>query len=54
MPPLTVTPSGPGISEGWTRLVEAIGLALPVAEIDGVSSVSEGEDHDRRVIIVPA
>ena len=25
-----------------------------VAEIDGVSSVSEGEDHDRRVIIVPA
>ena len=23
-------------------------------EIDGVSSVSEGEDHDRRVIIVPA
>ena len=36
MSPLTVTPSGPGISEGWTRLVEAIGLALPVAEIDGV------------------
>ncbi len=25
-----------------------------VAEIDGVTSVSEGEDHDRRVIIVPA
>ncbi len=31
-----MTPSGPGVGEGWTRLVEAIGLALPVAEIDGV------------------
>lgn len=36
MSPPTVTPSGPGISEGWTRLVEAVGLALPVTEIDGV------------------
>lgn len=25
-----------------------------VAELDGVSSTSEGEDHDRRVVILPA
>jgi hypothetical protein len=31
-----VTPAGPGIGEGWTRLAGAVGLALPIAEIDGV------------------
>ena len=36
MPPLTLTPSGPGVGEGWARLIEAVGLALPVTEIDGV------------------
>ena len=36
MPPLTLTPSGPGLGEGWTRLAEAVGQALPVTEIDGV------------------
>ena len=36
MPALTLTPSGPGVGEGWTRLVEAVGQLLPVAEIDGV------------------
>ncbi len=36
MSPLTLTPSGPGVGEGWTRLAEAVGQVLPVAEIDGV------------------
>jgi len=36
MPPLNVTPTGPGVGEGWTRLVEVVGQALPVSEIDGV------------------
>ena len=36
MPPHTVTRAGPGIGEGWTRLIGAVGLALPIIEIDGV------------------
>ncbi len=36
MSPLTLTPSGPGVGEGWTRLADAVGQVLPVVEIDGV------------------
>jgi len=31
-----VTATGPGVGEGWTRLVEAIRLGLPVSELDGL------------------
>ena len=27
-------PNGPGVGEGWTRLVDALRLQLPVAEVD--------------------
>ncbi|MBL8985581.1 MAG: hypothetical protein SFV24_21635 [Gemmatimonadales bacterium] len=35
MPPVTA-PTGPGVGDGWTRLVDAIRQLLPVEEIDGV------------------
>lgn len=31
-----LTPTGPGIGDGWSRLVEAIRGELPVTEIDGI------------------
>ena len=34
--PQLVTPSGPGIGDGWSRLVQVVHQELPVAEIDGV------------------
>ena len=35
MPPV-LTPTGPGIGEGWSRLARAIRDQLPPAEIDGI------------------
>ena len=35
MPPV-VTPSGPGIGDGWTRLVDAIRQQIPVEQVDGI------------------
>ena len=35
MPPV-VTPSGPGIGDGWTRLIEAIRQQIPVEQVDGI------------------
>lgn len=35
MPPILTT-TGPGIGEGWSRLVELVRQHLPVEEIDGV------------------
>ncbi len=31
-----MTPNGPGAGDGWSRLVEAVRLQLPAAEIDRV------------------
>lgn len=33
---MIATPNGPGVGEGWTRLVEALRLQLPVGEIDRI------------------
>lgn len=35
MPPI-LNPTGPGIGEGWSRLLEPIRQSIPVEEIDGV------------------
>ncbi|MFN0180667.1 MAG: hypothetical protein ACKVZ0_17845 [Gemmatimonadales bacterium] len=35
MPP-GLTPAGPGIGDGWSRLVEVIRQALPTAEVDRI------------------
>lgn len=35
MPPI-IAKAGPGIGDGWTRLIEAIRTALPTSEIDRV------------------
>lgn len=31
-----MTPTGPGVGDGWARLVESIRQALPIEQIDGV------------------
>jgi hypothetical protein len=34
--PQLMKSSGPGIGDGWTRLVQVVSQQLPVAEIDGI------------------
>jgi len=42
-----MTPAGPGMGGGWTRLAEVIRAELPVAEIDGIW-VFRVLHHDKR------